>query len=101
MFTRKDINFYISQAKDSKDIYLIDVRTPDEYRSGHIPGSINVSYDNIFEINKILPSFNVKKFTYCETGFRSSLAASKLRSMGYRDVSNIGGIASYTGEREK
>ncbi|MCF0260842.1 MAG: rhodanese-like domain-containing protein [Erysipelotrichaceae bacterium] len=78
---------------------LVDVRTPQEYANGHIPGAINIPNETIQTIPpKQLPDRQEKIYTYCQSGMRSRQAEAKLRRMGYTDVQNIGGISSYEGE---
>ncbi len=91
-----------AQTELSKDktIRLVDVRTPEEYRAGHIPGSVNVPLDRIGDIARAIPEKNAKLFVYCLSGARSRTACSMLASMGYSNVNNIGGISQYTGKIE-
>ena len=42
LFKHKDINQGVAQFQQTSNAMLVDVRTPEEYREGHIPGSINV-----------------------------------------------------------
>lgn len=108
MFFGRKPNFsYVSmpeaQTELSKDpsIRLIDVRTVEEYRAGHIPGSVNVPLDRIYEIERAVPDKSARLFVYCLSGARSRTASSMLASMGYTDVSNIGGITQWTGKIER
>ena len=82
--------------KDSS-IRLIDVRTPEEYRAAHIPGSVNVPLDRIGDISRAVPDKDARLFVYCLSGARSRSASAALASMGYTDVNNIGGISQWTG----
>lgn len=76
-----------------KGIILLDVRTKEEYETGHIKGSILLPLDNLEEeaVNK----FKDKKspiFVYCRSGNRSVRAANILIEQGYENVYNMGGI---------
>ncbi|MCF0245439.1 MAG: rhodanese-like domain-containing protein [Ileibacterium sp.] len=78
---------------------LIDVRTPEEYSRGHIPGAINIPNETITNIPpKQLPDKNAEILSYCQSGMRSEQAVTKLKSMGYANVKNIGGIMNWTGD---
>lgn len=88
------------ELENDKGINLIDVRTPEEYRQGHIPGSRNVPVDRINEIEKAAPNREAKLFVYCLSGSRSAYACAYLVRMGYTNVTNIGGIAQWSGEIE-
>jgi rhodanese-related sulfurtransferase len=68
---------------------LIDVRTPGEFSSGHVKGSINIPLDNI---EKKVASWNVEEVivTCCRSGMRSASAAQRLKAMGFKNVHNGG-----------
>ena len=88
------------ELENDKAIHLIDVRTPEEYRSGHIPGSRNIPLDRINEIDKAVPDRDAKLFVHCLSGARSASACAYLVRMGYTNVFNIGGIAQWSGRIE-
>lgn len=96
MFLRKDINAYLKEM-DSNTV-LIDVRTKEEYAEGHIPGSINIELDEIEKIVDIIKDKNSHIYLYCRSGHRSGIALNKVKELGYRDLTNIGGIIHYNGE---
>ncbi len=77
---------------------LIDVRTKEEYAEGHIPGSINIELDEIEKIVDIIKDKNSHIYLYCRSGHRSGIALNKVKELGYRDLTNIGGIIHYNGE---
>ncbi len=67
---------------------IVDVRSADEYRSGHVKGSINIPLDRIQDqLKKIDKSKPV--ITCCRSGARSGMAADMLKRHGY-DVYNGG-----------
>ena len=88
------------ELENDKSINLIDVRTPEEYRAGHIPGSRNIPLDRIRDIDKAVPDRDAKLFVYCLSGARSASACANLVRMGYTNVVNIGGIAHWSGRIE-
>jgi len=88
------------ELDSDKSINLIDVRTPEEYRKGHIPGSRNIPLDRIGEIERAVPDRDAKLFVYCLSGSRSASACAYLVRMGYTNVVNIGGIAHWKGRIE-
>ena len=71
-----------------------------EYRSGHIPGAVNVPSEIIESVRKKIPDPDTPVFAYCLSGARSSKAVSAMKKMGYTNVRNIGGINRYRGEQE-
>lgn len=95
-----DINQGIQTCLQTPGAVLLDVRTPEEYRQGHIPGSRNCSLQAIGAMPDMIESRETPLFVYCQSGVRSSQAVSLLRQMGYTNARNIGGIASYTGKVE-
>ena len=90
-----DINEAVSAVGEGD--LLVDVRTPDEYAQGHIPGSVNWPLER-------LPVIDVEAegviYTYCHSGARSARAAAWLRERGW-ETENLGGILQWTGPLEK
>ena len=68
---------------------LIDVRTRDEYKSGHPKGSLNIPLDTIPHSLSKIPT-NKAVIVVCQSGMRSKNAASFLKSKGYTQVYNGG-----------
>lgn len=68
---------------------IIDVRTPAEYKSGHIQGSINIPLQDISKKAAKLDK-NVPVITCCASGIRSASAKRVLKGMGFTEVYNGG-----------
>lgn len=98
IFKRADINAGVELYRQTKDAVLLDVRGSDEYKEGHIPDSINLDVRHIKDAPSVVKEKQTPLFVYCYSGARSSQAVSALKSMGYTNVTNIGGIAGYHGE---
>ena len=96
-----DINKGVMAYRDTDGAVLLDVRAPQEYREGHIPGSKNVPLQQLDKISSVADNKNVPLFVYCYSGGRSRQAASMLQHMGYTNVQNIGGITAYQGKVER
>ena len=82
----------IKKIKDGK-IILVDVRTPEEYGSGHLKYSKNIDYkkeDFNAQINKL--DKNKPVYLYCRTGNRSGKSVDILKKLGFKNVYNIGGF---------
>lgn len=76
---------------------IIDVRSPGEFNSGHIKGSINIPLQNLQNnLSKIKRDKPV--ITCCASGMRSASAKSILKSNGYKHVHNGGGWSSLRGK---
>ena len=78
---------------------IVDVRTQEEYDSGHIPGAICIPNESIeTEQPEELPDLDQIILIYCRSGNRSKQAAQKLFDMGYTNIYEFGGINDWTGE---
>lgn len=89
----------ISIMKEEKDYIILDVRTPEEYKSKHIPGAINIPNETIgTEDIPELPDKEQLIMIYCRSGNRSKQAAEKLAAQGYTNIVEFGGINDWTGE---
>jgi len=80
-----------------KEAILIDVRTPDEFKSGSIEKSINIDYnDPKFEEKIVHLDKKMSYFVYCLSGGRSSSAADFMRKQGFEKVVDLkGGILAW------
>jgi sulfur-carrier protein adenylyltransferase/sulfurtransferase len=76
---------------------LIDVRTPDEWSEGHIPGAVHVSRDYLeSRIEQAAPDRSRPVVVYCAGGARSAFAAKTLEELGYENVVSLaGGITDW------
>lgn len=97
-----DINAGYEEWKKNEGALLVDVREPDEYREGHLPGSVNIPLGiAAVKIADYAKSADQPIFVYCLSGGRSGQACEGLKKAGYSRVKNIGGIMDYRGELEK
>ena len=81
------------------DHLILDVRTAEEYRSGHIPDAVNIPNETIgSSAIPNLPNKDQRIFVYCRSGNRSKQAAGKLAKLGYTNVFEIGGISAWPGK---
>ena len=99
-FKQPDINQGVQEFKNAAGAVLLDVRTPQEYREGHIPGSQNVPLQQLDKLEEVTENKDTVLYVYCRSGARSRQAVSLLNHMGYTNVHNIGGIAAYSGKVE-
>ena len=70
---------------------LVDVRTAEEYRGGHLTGAVNIPLDELSE--KLPPRFTDKGkvvLLHCLSGTRSGIARRQLKALGYVNVFNLG-----------
>ena len=100
-FKQPDIHKGLKEYAQTENAFLLDVRTPQEYREGHIPGSKNVPLQQLDKMSSVADNKNIPLFVYCYSGGRSRQATALLQHMGYTNVQNIGGIAAYSGKVER
>ena len=96
-----DINQGVKEYGGLEGAVLLDVRTPQEYREGRIPGSINIPLQSLSTADQIPAGKDAPLFVYCYSAARSSQAVRLLAGMGYTNTKNIGGIAAYKGKVER
>ena len=91
----------VTMMAEETGYIILDVRRPDEFAAGHIPGAINVANESIGtdEIPE-LPDKNQLIMVYCRSGRRSKEAAEKLVKLGYANIVEFGGILDWKGEIE-
>jgi phage shock protein E len=71
---------------------LLDVRSAEEFAAGHIPGAINIPYDEIPSRLAELAEFrDTALVVYCRTGRRAGIAEATLREAGFTSVSDLDG----------
>ncbi len=89
----------MSIMEKERGYIILDVRTPGEFKGGHIPGAINVANESIGsgEIPE-LPDKEQLILVYCRSGSRSRQAAGKLAGLGYTNIMEFGGILDWPGK---
>jgi Rhodanese-related sulfurtransferase len=85
------VTLVLSIGLIANDYYLIDVRTPEEFKSGYIEDAINIEWQNIKNLSKEIKK-DEKIYLYCRSGNRSGKATDILINLGYKNVKNIGGL---------
>lgn len=86
---------------DAGKATAVDVREPDEYAVGHIPGAKLLPLPQLMETAlQTLPEKDAVLLVYCRTGRRSAEAVQKLAALGYQNLYDLGGILSWPYEIE-
>ena len=100
-YRRISMDEAVTMMAEETNYIILDVRRPDEFAAGHIPGAINVANESIGtdEIPE-LPDKNQLIMVYCRSGRRSKEAAEKLVKLGYTNIVEFGGILDWKGEIE-
>jgi phage shock protein E len=70
-------------------IKVVDVRTPAEFDSGHVPGAVNIPYDQMARRYRELGPSSTPILIYCKTGRRSGLAITTLREEGFTQIYDL------------
>ncbi len=80
-------------AIETNTVQLVDVRTPEEYKNGHIAYAINIDFLNPDYFSKAIKELNKEKpvFLYCHSGGRSHKAALLLEEMGFKEIYDLKG----------
>lgn len=85
----------------NKEAVIIDIRTPEEYKDGHIPGVALIPLDQLDTRMNEVPK-DKKVLIICRSGNRSAKGTSLLRKNGFDNVYNVtGGMLAWRGPQEK
>ena len=86
---------------DAGKAVAVDVREPEEYAVGHIPGAKLLPLGEVLSrAAEVLPDKRAPWLVYCRTGRRSADAVQKLASLGYENLYDLGGILNWPYEIE-
>ena len=86
---------------DAGKAQAVDVREPDEFAVGHIPGAKLLPLGAVLtRAEEVMPDKTAQWLIYCRTGRRSADAAQKLEAQGYTSLRDLGGILSWPYEIE-
>jgi len=86
---------------NKENVEILDVRTPDEFNEGYIPGAKNIDIykgqgflDEVNELDK-----SKEYYVYCRSGARSAQACALMQQQGFENTYNLqGGITEWNGE---
>ena len=87
-------------AADS-DVIVIDVRSEDEWNSGHVDQAIHIPHTEIGKrISEVTDDKDAKIVVYCAVGGRAGMAKAKLEELGFTNIENGGGYDDVKGRFE-
>jgi len=91
-----------TKLNDTKEKTVLDVRTPDEFKGGHLVNATLVNYyDNDFKNQVAQLDKNKPVFVYCATGIRSASAAKVLAGLGFKEIYDMqGGYNAWAGAKK-
>ena len=82
-------------AKPPAGVVILDVRTRAEFRSGHVPGAVNVPHDELSgRLANLEAELDQPIVVYCKSGRRAGMASSVLLAEGYTNVLHLTGDMS-------
>lgn len=102
MFQNIQSENFQAKLSEHKDPVILDVRTPEEYQAGHIPGSVNINIQDSNFIDQVEALGEKDTYlVYCRSGNRSAQACQIMAAHGHENLYNLaGGILEWTGEVE-
>ena len=97
-----DPNAQNSEWSFSEDTLLVDVRTAEEFDSGHIEGAKHIPYEEIgVRIGELTDDKSREIVLYCRSGRRSGVAQKTLVDMGFENAINAGGYEDLRARLER
>ena len=83
---------YLIERVANNDWLLIDVRSPQEFADGHIPGAVNMPHENINDyLSELEGHRNKPIIIYCRSGRRAKLAMKVLEELDFSEVMHLEG----------
>ena len=98
------LNYETVAAANLDTIVLLDVRTPNEFAAGHIPGATLVNIMEVGAMAAFAEKLSKQKtiYVYCHSGVRSRQAASLLTDLGFKNVYDYrGGYADWAAKHRE
>ncbi len=89
----------VEKAADDHSPLIVDVRTPEEFRTGAYPGAVNIPLDDLPKRIAELGDKSRDITLYCASGARSAYAQKLLAQLGFAKLTNGGGIANMLAQR--
>lgn len=86
------LNEIVTNYDEHINTDVIDVRSEELFEEGHIPGAINIPYE---ELDEIIIDVNREIIIYGDTSTKSKQAAKELITLGYKNVKYIAGISNW------
>lgn len=84
------------------DVQLVDVRTPEEFSEGHIENAVNIDF-NADDFDAKVADLDKEKpvMVYCKAGGRSAKAATRLKELGFKNITDLeGGISNWNSQNK-
>jgi len=98
-----EVAAFAKEIKTNQKPQILDVRTPEEFATGHIDNALNIDWqgENFVKDAQKLDK-NKTVYVYCRSGKRSQMASEKLSALGFKEIYNLdGGILKWNAEKQK
>ena len=90
------------EKRKGKDVVVLDVRTPEEFEAGHVPGATNLNFRDEGFAAKVATLDKGKTYlVYCATGRRSTGATAKMKELGFGKLFNFTGSMAAWNKADK
>ena len=73
----------------AEGVQVVDVRTPEEFADGHVPGALNIPYDEVAARLREIGPPSTPVLLYCYSGGRAATAAQTLQEKGFQRIYNM------------
>lgn len=94
-----DVDTLNAMLTAGQELLLVDVRQPEEYAEGHVPGAFNIPIRELSQHLDLLPNLNASIVIICKGGGRAMLAGTTLQILGYTGINVLkGGFDAWAGE---
>jgi rhodanese-related sulfurtransferase len=92
-----------AEIVETGDAVILDVRTPEEFAAGHLPGAININMEAADFADRVSGlDESAETLVYCRTGNRSGVATDEMAELGFTDMSDLqGGIEAWAAAGEE
>ena len=86
----------LALMEDGEPFILLDVRSPEEFAQGRIPGAVLIPANQLASLApEKLPAREARILVYCRSGQRSAAAVQTLAGLGYQNLYDMGGILGW------
>lgn len=90
-----------AQQLQARGVTVLDVRSAQEFESGHVPGALNIPHDQVAARSAELGAKDRPVLLYCRSGRRSGLAAADLARLGFTALYDFKSISAWPGPVDK
>ncbi len=94
-YTQEEVLALIDGEGSREGPLLLDVRSPGEFASGHLPGAVNIPFDELPGRTEEIAEFRAPGvIVYCESGRRAGMAEESLRAAAFPEIGDLQGHMS-------